>query len=253
MTVKISVCMATCNGSRYLREQLESILPQLGPEDELIVSDDSSRDATLAILADYGDARLRVLPGNSYFNPVRNFENALHHARGEILVLSDQDDRWRPGRLELVRQHLAAKVDEVALIMMDGELVDSEGTSLGMTIFQRNRAGAGIMKNIYDNTYTGCCLAFTRPLLEIALPFPEKIAMHDMWLGILAEIFGRVEFLPIPTIDYRRHGANVSQRSSDPIVQVQRRFRLVWSLIGRYGKIKGQRWSDARSARGRKR
>lgn len=239
----ISVCMATCNGGRYLREQLESILPQLGPEDELVVSDDASIDETLAIISDYVDPRIRVFPGNTFRSPVRNFENALRHARGAIVVLSDQDDCWLPGRLDLVRHRLAGKLDQVALIMMDGELVDAEGRDLGMTIFRRNRAGAGILKNIYDNSYTGCCLAFSRPLLEIALPFPEKIPMHDMWLGLLAEIFGHVEFIPVKTICYRRHGANISRRSSNPLLQVERRFWLAMNLIGRYGTMQWKRWT----------
>jgi glycosyltransferase involved in cell wall biosynthesis len=237
--------MATCNGGRYLRAQLESILPQLAPEDEVVVSDDSSTDETLAILADYVDARLRVLPGNTWYNPVQNFENALRHARGEILVLSDQDDYWLPGKLDLVRQHLAARVDQVALVMMDGELVDAAGKDLGTSIFKRNRVGTGILKNIYDNTYTGCCLAFSRPLLEIALPFPKRIPMHDMWLGLLAEIFGQVELIPVKTICYRRHGANASQRSASLYLQGQRRFWLVLNLLGRYGAIRWKRWSGS--------
>lgn len=246
----ISVCMATCNGGRYLRAQLESILPQLDPEDELVVSDDSSTDDTLSILADYVDPRIRVLPENTYYNPVQNFENALCHARGEMIVLSDQDDYWLPGRLDLVRQHLAGRVDQVALVMMDGEVVDAAGNDLGASIFKRNRAGTGILKNVYDNTYTGCCLAFSRPLLEIALPFPKNIPMHDMWLGLLAEIFGQVELIPVRTICYRRHGANASQRASSLILQGQRRFWLVLNLLGRYGKITWKRWSGSFSAIG---
>lgn len=245
----ISVCMATCNGARYLRAQLESILAQLGPADELVVSDDASTDDTLAIVAGYGDPRIRVLSGNAWHSPVRNFENALRHVRGEIIVLSDQDDLWLPGRLDLVRQRLAEKVDQVALIMMDGEVVDSVGHPLGPSIFERNRVGTGIVKNIYDNTYTGCCLAFSRPLLDIALPFPKKLPMHDMWLGILAEIFGQVELVPVKTICYRRHGANVSQRASNPVLQVQRRFWLVLNLVGRCGTTRWKRWSGSFSCK----
>jgi glycosyltransferase involved in cell wall biosynthesis len=242
MPARISVCMATCNGDRYLREQMDSILVQLGPEDELVVSDDASTDDTLVILGSYNDERLRVLSGD-YRDPVQNFANALRQARGEILVLSDQDDRWLPGRLELVRQYLAGQTGRPALIMMDGEIVDADGEAVGLSVFTRNRAGKGLLKNIYDNTYTGCCLAFSRPLLDIALPFPRHVPMHDMWLGLLAELFGRVEFVPVRTLRYRRHGANVSQRSPDLLLKVRRRFWLVLNLMGRYAKI---RWQNSR-------
>lgn len=234
MAISISVCMATCNGARYLREQLESILVQLGPDDELVVSDDASNDDTLAIVRSYVDPRLRVLAGNAFGSPVRNFEHALRQARGEILVLSDQDDRWNPGRLDLVRQLLAGKGDRVALIMMDGELVDAAGQPLGGSVFERDHAGAGLCKNIYANTYSGCCMAFSRALLEIALPFPRQVPMHDVWLGLLAELFGEVEFVPIRTICHRRHGGNASYRATSRWLQVRRRFWLVVNLLGRY-------------------
>jgi glycosyltransferase involved in cell wall biosynthesis len=229
----LSVCMATCNGSRFIRAQLESILPQLGPDDELIVSDDGSTDDTTEIVRGYGDPRIRLLTGNRFSSPVRNFEHALDHARGRIIVLSDQDDIWFPGRLALVHQHLDSEVDRVSLIMMDGEIIDADGVCSGASIFDVNCAGAGILKNVFDNTYSGCCLAFTRALLEIALPFPGRIPMHDMWLGLLAEIFGRVEFVPVRTIGYRRHAANTSFIRSSVYRQISRRLSLVLSLTQR--------------------
>lgn len=225
--------MATCNGSRFIRAQLESILPQLGSGDELIVSDDASTDDTLEIVRSFNDPRIRLLTGNEFRSPVRNFEHALCNASGQIVVLSDQDDVWLPGRLDLVREHLGRHIDQVFLVMMDGEIVDAQGACLEQSIFAANHAGRGILKNIYDNTYTGCCLAFTRPLLEIALPFPHRIPMHDMWLGLLAEIFGQVEFVPAKTIQYRRHGSNTSFSSSSVYKQVMRRVFLSLSLLGR--------------------
>jgi len=233
MAVILSVCMATCNGSLYLRPQLESILAQLGPDDELIVSDDASTDDTLEIVRSYRDPRIQILAGNEFRSPVRNFEHALHHTRGRIVVLSDQDDIWLPGRLDLVHERLDREIDRPSLIMMDGVIVDAGGTCLEKSIFTANHAGPGILKNIYDNTYTGCCLAFTRPLLEIALPFPRSVPMHDMWLGILAEIFGQVGFVPVTTIHYRRHAANTSFIRPPVYEQILRRVSLCLNLLRR--------------------
>jgi glycosyltransferase involved in cell wall biosynthesis len=225
--------MATCNGSRFIREQLDSILAQLGPDDELIVSDDASTDDTLEIVRSYGDPRISILTGNDFHSPIRNFEHALCHARRQIVVLSDQDDIWLPGRLDLIHEQLDTEVTRISLIMMDGEIVDAGGNCLEKSLFTMNRAGPGLLKNIYDNTYTGCCLAFTRPLLEIALPFPHRIPMHDMWLGILAEIFGRVAFVPVKTIRYRRHAANTSFIRPSVYRQIARRFSLSLNLVKR--------------------
>ena len=138
---------------------------------------------------------------------------------------------------DVVRERLGRDSDRIALIMMDAELIDSDGNSLGKSILAQNRAGSGVLRNIYDNCYTGCCLAFTRTLLEIALPFPDRIPMHDMWLGILAEIYGRVEFVPIKTLLYRRHGNNTSFRSSSVSEQILRRIFLSTNLIQRCLKL----------------
>ncbi len=70
----ISVCMAAYNGARFIREQVDSILPQLGAEDELIVSDDGSTDGTLEIIESNADPRIVVSKGNGFRSPIYNFE-----------------------------------------------------------------------------------------------------------------------------------------------------------------------------------
>lgn len=230
--------MATFNGSRFIREQLESVLSQLGPDDELIVSDDASTDDTLDIVRSYDDSRILILTGNEFRSPILNFEHALYHASNTIVVLADQDDIWLPGRVALIHERLDAKAEQAALIMMDGEIVDVVGNRLGESVFAANRVGPGILKNIYDNTYTGCCLAFTRPLLSIVMPFPQRIPMHDMWIGILCEVFGEVDFVPVKTIRYRRHPANTSFVRPSVSVQIMRRFVLSLCLINRIIRVK---------------
>ena len=124
--VSVSVCLATYNGARFLRAQIDSILPQLGTGDELLVSDDGSTDDTLAVLATYGN-RLRLVGTSRAGGVVRNFERALAAACGDLVVLSDQDDVWLEGRLDLVRERLR----DVSLLMMNGEVVDGDLRPLG--------------------------------------------------------------------------------------------------------------------------
>jgi hypothetical protein len=67
--------------------------------------------------------------------------------------------------------------------------------------------------------------------------------MHDMWLGMLAELFGTVEFVPDKTINYRKHPASTIEfkRRFRPLVQIRWRLLLSWSLAAR--------WADRRKAR----
>jgi len=232
---KISVCMATRDGAKYIAEQLASILAQLEPDDEVIVSDDSSTDATVAIIKGFNDRRVRVLENNAFFSPIFNFEHALKQAKGDIIVLSDQDDIWLENKISLIRDRFRHDTSSIHLAAFDGCAIDEAGEIIEASLFRRIKAGKGLLKNIYDNTYMGCCIAFSRPLLEIALPFPRRIPMHDMWLGLLAELFGSVEFFEEKTILYRKHAASTTEfrRRFTPLVQIRRRAFLCWSLAAR--------------------
>jgi glycosyltransferase involved in cell wall biosynthesis len=102
----ISVCMATYNGEKFIEEQVHSILSQLGQEDELIVSDDSSSDMTLFLLRQMKDRRIKIFSNTMGKGYVGNFENALIHAKGDSIFLSDQDDVWLPGKVRKVMEDL---------------------------------------------------------------------------------------------------------------------------------------------------
>ena len=103
----ISVCMATYNGEKYIREQMDSILQQLGEGDELIISDDLSSDKTVEIIKSYKDKRIKLYIHGDNHGFVRNFENALVHADGDIIFLSDQDDIWMPDKVKVTIAALA--------------------------------------------------------------------------------------------------------------------------------------------------
>jgi glycosyltransferase involved in cell wall biosynthesis len=102
----ISVCMATYNGAKYIKEQMDSILCQLGKDDEVVVSDDGSTDSTLDIVAEYGDSRIKIVRNTGAHNFIRNFENSLKAAHGDYIFLADQDDVWLPDKVAKIMQIL---------------------------------------------------------------------------------------------------------------------------------------------------
>lgn len=205
----ISVCLATYNGSSYVGELLHSVLAQLGAGDEIVVSDDGSSDGTLAVIAAIGDPRIRLLDGEGRVGVIKNFERALQTARGDTIFLCDQDDVWLPGK---VAQSLKA-LDHYLLIVSDCVVVDSDLEPISPSFFRLRRSGSGILHNLWRNSYLGCCMAFRRELLKVALPFPDCIPMHDSWLGMIAETYGGTCFVPLPLLLYRRHGGNASDTS----------------------------------------
>ena len=95
----ISVCIATYNGEKYIKEQLDSIIPQLGHEDEIVISDDGSSDSTLDIINSINDERIRITVNQGKHGVNSNFNNALLHAKGDFIFLADQDDIWLSGKV----------------------------------------------------------------------------------------------------------------------------------------------------------
>ena len=229
----ISVCIATYNGEKYIREQLESILPQLGNNDEVIISDDSSTDKTLEFLYSYNDPRIKIFSHNKFHSPIFNFENALKKAQGDFIFLSDQDDVWMPDKIARMMEAL----DKFSLVVSNAYVVDQDCHIIRDSFFAKEPSRC-VLKNLIRNNFIGCCMAFRRDILETAIPFPKHIAMHDIWLGLCGALFHEVCFIPDKLIMYRRHGKNASpsgERSRYSIVyRIRYRLYLVYHLITRY-------------------
>jgi glycosyltransferase involved in cell wall biosynthesis len=231
---KISVCMATYNGADYLQPQIDSILSQLADDDELIISDDSSTDATVEIIQKMGDKRIRLLEGNTFRNPIFNFEHALQQASGQIIFLADQDDIWLPDKVKTMTEALTG----CDLVVSDCAMIDETGKVVQPSFYAMRRPGPGFWKNFHKNSYLGCCMAFRAQVLEWALPFPKNVPMHDIWLGQVAEMFGKTRFCQEVLVHYRRHGLNVSpELDQSPFSLLQKirfRFNLIYRLLQRY-------------------
>ena len=204
----ISVCIATYNGEKYIKQQLDSILSQLSDNDEVIVSDDSSTDGTLDIIHSLKDSRIQIFEGNSFHSPIYNFENALKFAKGDYIFLADQDDVWKPNKVEICMNYLK----QYDLVISDAEIVDFNGNLISQSFFSVRGTKNGKYFNLIKNCYIGCCMAFTRKVLVKSLPFPKNLPMHDIWIGNVASFLcGKVFFSPEKLIEYRRHESNSSQ------------------------------------------
>lgn len=206
----VSVAMAFYNGKTYIEEQIDSILRNLKEKDELVISVDDASDGSDQILKKraQADMRIRVVkgPGNGV---VPNFQNALRHCRGEIIFIADQDDVWKEKKVSKVLE--AFQDPDVMCVVHNAEIVDGNLVSSGETTFQWRESGTGFWKNMKKNSYIGCCMAVRKEILKKVLPIPEKVWIHDQWIGLLAEQLGTVVFLEEPLLLYRRHGENVTE------------------------------------------
>ncbi len=200
--------MATYNGEQYIREQIDSILIQLGEFDELIISDDGSTDDTKEIINSFFDSRIIFLSNESESGVVGNFTNALKYSTGDVIFLSDQDDVWLDNRISIVLNHLKNH----DAVVMNCKTTDQNLNVIEHSYFDFNNSKKGFFNNLYKSSYLGCCLAFNKNVLDYSLPIPNNLLMfHDWWFGIMIELKFDVFFEKKPLLLYRRHMSTSSQ------------------------------------------
>lgn len=124
------------------------------------------------------------------------------------------------------------------LVVSDCIVVDEDLKVLDESFFGLVNSGNGFFKNFVKNTYIGCCMAFRRSVLEYILPFPSKIAMHDIWIGLSTEMKGTVFFLKEPQILYRRHENTATlsglKSKNNTVFKLYYRFLLLYQLVKRH-------------------
>lgn len=251
----ISVCMASYNGAQYIKKQISSILEQLGENDELIISDDGSNDGTIEVINSFNDNRI-VLLNHTRNKNIRkttyphylvssNYENALLHSSGDVIFLADQDDIWIDNKIETTIFYLRSH----SMVMSDCLVINENDEIVSNSFFNSIRLPGGLFRNIHRPVYHGCCMAFKREVLTLALPFPRKMILHDTWLGILAESFGNVKYIDNKLVMYRRHLKNSSfseGKSKNAIFfRIQYRVELFYQALKRIITV---RWNSKSSA-----
>ncbi|WP_348678600.1 glycosyltransferase family 2 protein [Alcanivorax profundi] len=206
--MKISIAMASYNGEKFIKEQLESFVSQTRLPDELVITDDGSTDSTEEIVKRF--SLLAPFPVIFHRNEtnlgfVKNFEKAMSLCQGDIICLSDQDDVWDKSKLSVVEQCFSES-PQTQLFINDQLVCDGDLVSYGFTSFEKARSlGLGDDWVIY-----GCCTSVRKRFFELVSPFPDDFPGHDTWLNKLAIYMGGREIVEQPLQKYRRHDDNAS-------------------------------------------
>jgi glycosyltransferase involved in cell wall biosynthesis len=230
--VRISVCMTTYNGAKYIHDQVSSILKQIKEDDELIVCDDRSSDATVNILSSFQDERIKIVVNDENLGFSRNFSKCISLARGDIIFLSDHDDIWLPDKVEKYLKIFQEKSDVVS-IMSNMEIIDENGLVTNSR-FLNLKSGCSnrvwrVVKNFVKSTYYGCSIAFRKELVPNILPLPFHF---DTWIGLISDIYGRCYHLDEVTMQYRRHSNNFSTLKTSNLQTIFKwRMNLLLNLL----------------------
>ncbi len=207
-TGRISIAMATYDGERYLPEMLESLANQTRPPDELVVRDDGSSDRTLDVVHDFAARapfEVRVVPSDGRLGYAQNFVAASRACTGDLLFFADQDDSWRPEKLETVAGVVSP--GDVAAVSHDFTLQAADGSPIAPSyagvLAERGFGPVVALK--------GCSIAVTRGFIDTwGWPPGSSKVSHDFWVTLLATAFGQRRILPDVLIDHRLHDRNKS-------------------------------------------
>lgn len=214
----IDILLATYNGEKYLKEQIDSILNQTYKNINLIISDDASKDGTREILKEYEekDKRIKVFYQENNLGYVKNFEFLLKQVQSNVFMLSDQDDFWMPQKVE--KTYEALKNNDADLAFGDLEVVDQNLNTIYPSFNDFMKLSRKIKKyiNSYKLNYLYCCVTGCTVMLKkkwiskiIPIPKDSKHLIHDHWIGIIVGVNnGKSVYIPEKYIKYRQHGDN---------------------------------------------
>lgn len=216
MHSKISIALCTYNGEQYLPAQLDSILDQTHPADEIIIVDDGSTDATLDIIREYASRTdaIQYFVNEQTLGYVRNFSKAISLTSGDFVALSDQDDIWTKDHIEKLLNNIGDK----AVCVGDSIMIDAQGKETGER-FSDIKQNYYIPENdvqkayriVYNyNPYQGASMLIDRKWVDSYLPIPTEAGYHDTFLAGCASLTQGLSVIPDAITKYRVHQGQVT-------------------------------------------
>ena len=231
----ISVCMATYNGEKFIREQMISILDQLSADDEVIVVDDGSTDNTINLLKEFADSRIKIYLNNQNKGHVFTFGKAISLATNDIVFMSDQDDIWIPDRVRIISEKL--NKSGLSFASSNFGCINASGSEIPCLIDSLLTSDSSKnIKNIigiFNGTkfYYGCTMAFKKDFTKIILPIPQFVESHDLWIALAGNLICSNIHIEEKTLMRRIHENNATEFNRGMIAKLWTRVLFLVSII----------------------
>ncbi|MCY7421578.1 MAG: glycosyltransferase [Chitinophagaceae bacterium] len=232
----VSVVMCTYNGSRFINEQVQSILDQEYQNFELIIVDDCSTDNTpeLLLIWQNKDQRITVHQNENNLGYNKNFEKAIQLGRGDLIALADQDDIWLPQRISKT----VAQFKLPGVVLAHSKSVRLEGTQLKYHLAKLHYhfSGSDTRKLFFFNQVMGHDMTFSKELVKHIVPIPKGMS-YDWWIAVIATCYGNIAAVDEYLVHHRIHSTNnffskgsTSKKKELDLVETLEIFRTIPSL-----------------------
>ena len=216
----IDILLATYNGEKYLRAQIDSIFAQTYTDWRLVIRDDCSSDGTPAIIQEYAtqyaDKIVVIDNGNINIGATLSFAKLIEFSSAKYMMLCDQDDVWLEDKVELSIATIQEKEKDhtsntPVLLFTDLKVVDENLNVLHDSFWRHQKYILNVIsdyrKLLALNVVTGCTTIFNQASKRVVLPMPADF-VHDMWIAINVAYYGKLYSIDKPTILYRQHSSN---------------------------------------------
>lgn len=216
---QVDIALATYNGEKFIREQIESIQKQTYSNWRLWISDDCSSDSTVSVINELMlmDERINLINCCRQGGVINNFNKALMHTTAEYILLCDQDDIWPSERLSNLVDEISRiereKDNSGIMVFTDLCLIDEEKNIIAESFYKVNKINPNSNlkreKLLWNSSVYGCTVIMNRKLLNASLPIPQFAHMHDQWLALNASRNDGLYYYEYASIFYRQHTGNV--------------------------------------------
>ncbi|MDH4016270.1 MAG: glycosyltransferase [Actinomycetota bacterium] len=216
----VSVALASFNGARFIDEQLASLAAQTRPPDQLVVSDDASDDDTCERVERFGESvpfEVQLVRNSERARTTMNFERAISRCDRDIVFFSDQDDVWRPEKIERMVAHFDAHPGTGGLFC-NGGVVDDDRRPLGYDLWRSQGFHPGEQRMVHRGdaalvflrhvVAAGNTFAFRGRYLPLLLPFPRLRSVHDAWVAFMVAAVSDFDIMDEDLVEYRLHEEN---------------------------------------------
>ena len=221
MIVPISVAMATHNGEKYIKEQLESIISQSMQPQEIIICDDCSTDNTIEIIESLNNPIIKLYRNKSKIGVVENFKKAVSLAiDGNFIALSDQDDIWFKHKLETLYDSIKHYKESVipTIAYSDLILVDKNKIVINESFWNElnhHNHLHNFSTLLFGNFITGHSILMNSSMKKELLYKPNDAILHDVWIALIALGVGKAVKIDQPLALYRQHELNTNYNSKN--------------------------------------
>jgi glycosyltransferase involved in cell wall biosynthesis len=219
----IYILLATYNGEKYLKEQLDSLFNQSYHDWVLWVHDDNSKDSTVDIIKEFekkNPAKIKFVDDDIYTGGAKeNYDFLLSTIDDnyDYIMFCDQDDVWYENKIRITLDKMIEvenkNFDEPVLIHTDLKVVDEKLKTISISYFDYQHIIPKWSKNkdisLVQNSVTGCTMMINKNAIKISCPISQNAIMHDWWILLrVLQHNGVVEYIDQPTLSYRQHPLN---------------------------------------------